>query len=128
MNVLEIYPNFAWWFDAPDAAGIEELRATASMSDLTAQAEALAKLRPKQAYYLVGDAGTFDLVPGIFDQIVLRYEPTPLKGLILQRRIQEWIGADGAILYQPTLIQIHEPSPGKGYETIPVKFARLRRC
>lgn len=127
MNVLEIYPNFAWWFDAADIKGIERLRAAAKISDLTAQSGALDQLRPAQAYYLVGDAATFDLIPGVFDEIVLCYEPAALKRLILDRRIHEWIGTGGAIRSKPTVLQLHDAGHSTFDASLPMKLAKLRR-
>lgn len=126
MNVLEIYPNFAWWLDAPDAVGIDALRAAALLNDLHAQSEALEKLEPRHAYYLVGDAATFDLVREVFDHVVLRYQPTALKRLVLDRRMRQWVAANGEIRYEPTSVEILEPHATFD-ASLPAKLARLRR-
>lgn len=108
MNVLDIYPNFTWWFEGRRREEIEALRSAAQINESVAHAAALEKLAPARAFHLVGDAATFDLISNVFDEIVVRYSPTPLKRLILERRIRAWVSPSGTARFEPAIPQLHE--------------------
>src|SRR5688500_1817764 len=101
MNVLEIYPNFSWWFEAANSDQIEQLRAAVRLHTGSAQAELFEELAPAKAFHLVGDAATFDLLPGVFDEIIVHYSPTPLKRLNLEGRMRLWMTPEGTYRIAP---------------------------
>src|SRR5688500_14105766 len=132
MNVLDIYPNFTWWLEGRTGADIEALRAAVKNSEPVSQA-ALEKLAPARAFHLVGDAATFDLIAGVFDEIVVRYSPTPLKRLILGRRIRAWASPSGEYRFESGILELHsiagytaENPSSERYEPLRVPRANLK--
>lgn len=101
MNVLEIYPTYSWWFEAADAEQIQRLRAAAHLQAGDEQSEAFERLAPARAFHLVGDAAAFDLIPGVFDEIIVHYNPGALKRLNLEDRMRTWIRPLGYYRFQP---------------------------
>jgi hypothetical protein len=104
MNVLEIYPNFSWWFEGAAESEIEQLRSAAQIDSLSEQADAFEKLAPARAFHLVGDAATLDLIPGVFDQIIVHYIPTALKRMVLESHMRDWLRPTGTIRFQPDFL------------------------
>ena len=111
MNVLEIYPNFAWWLEGANKAQIEQLREAAQIQSPPEQAAAFERLSPAKAYYLVGDAVSFDLIPGVFDEVVVRYSPSALKRLVLTGHIQTWLVPGGETRFESVFPPEQEPVP-----------------
>ena len=111
MNVLEIYPNFAWWLEGANKAQIEQLRDAAQIQSPGEQSAAFERLSPAKAYYLVGDAVSFDLIPGVFDEVVVRYSPTALKRLVLTEHIQSWLAPGGQGRFESVFPPEQEPVP-----------------
>ena len=101
MNVLEIYPNYSWWFEAADAELIHRLRAAAHLHAGDEQSGAFERLVPARAFHLVGDAAAFDLIPGVFDEIIVHYTPGALRRLNLEERMRTWIRPSGYYRFQP---------------------------
>jgi hypothetical protein len=99
MNVLDIYPNFSWWFEGGSNGEIEQLRAAAQLQAPEEQSAAFERLTPAKAYYMVGNPASFDLVPGIFDEVIVRYFPSSLKRLVLTEHIQAWLTPSGQIRF-----------------------------
>lgn len=90
MNVLDIYPTFAWWLCGSNWDEIAALRASIKSAPETAETN-------RNAYFLVGDAVAFDLVPQAFDEIVVHYPPTPLKRMVLERQARRWLSETGVL-------------------------------
>jgi len=111
MNVLEIYPNFSWWFEGDTIAEIDQLRTAAQIQPVGEQSAAFEKLCPARAYYMVGDPASFDLIPGVFDEVVVHYLPTPLKRLVLTERIQSWLTGSGQIRFESVFPPEPQPTP-----------------
>ena len=111
MNVLEIYPNYAWWFEAADAEQIQRLRAAAHLHAGDEQWEAFERLAPARAFNLVGDAAAFELIPGVFDEIIVHYTPGPLRRLNLEERMRTWIRPTGYYRFQPDFVDEGEHAP-----------------
>ena len=109
MNVLEIYPNFAWWFEGADCAQIGQLRTAVQRQSPDEQSVALDRIAPAKAYYLVGDATTFDLIPGVFHEIIVHYTPSPLKRLILEAHLQPWLTPNGRASFESVFPPEQEP-------------------
>jgi hypothetical protein len=109
MNVLEIYPNWSWWFEARTVEEIERLRVVAQAPSNEAQSASFEKLAPTRAFHLVGDAATFDLIPGVFDEVIVHYSPNLLKRLILESRIKTWIQPAGVCRFQPDFEESNDP-------------------
>ena len=101
MNVLEIYPNHSWWFEAVDADHIQRLREAAHLHAGDEQTAAFEKLAPARAFHLVGDAVTFELIPGVFDEIIVHYAPAALKRLNLEERMRLWLRPSGKYRFAP---------------------------
>jgi hypothetical protein len=108
MNVLEIYPNYSLWFEAADAEQVQRLRAAARLHATDEQAEAFGKLAPARAFHLVGDAAAFDLMPGVFDEIIVHYTPGALRRLNLEDRMRTWIRPSGYYRFQPDFVDESE--------------------
>ena len=117
MNVLEIYPSFSWWFEGPGNAVIDQLRAAAQLQSTTEQSAAFECLSPARAYYLVGDPASFDLVPNIFDEVIVRYLPSSLKRLVLTEHIQAWLAPSGQIRFESVFPPEHQTDP-EDYEPL----------
>jgi len=111
MNVLEIYPNFSWWFEGANSAEIDQLRGAAKLQSLEEQTAALEKLFPSGAYYMMGDPASFDLIPGVFDEVIVHYLPSPLKRLVLTERIQSWLTSYGQIRFESVFPPEPQPTP-----------------
>ncbi|MGZ8900277.1 MAG: hypothetical protein ACXW3Z_09300 [Limisphaerales bacterium] len=101
MNVLEIYPNFSWWFEGRSVEEIQSLRAISQATSDDAQTAAFERVAPALAFHLLGDAATFDLIPGAFDEIIVHYSPSALKRLVLESRIKSWLTGTGTYRFQP---------------------------
>lgn len=101
MNVLEIYPSFSWWFEGATVEDIQSLRAVAQAPSDDAQTAAFEKLAPARAFHLVGDAATFDLIPGVFDEVIVHFSPSSLKRLVLESHIKTWLNETGTYRFQP---------------------------
>lgn len=110
MNVLEIYPNFSWWFEGRSVEDIQSLRAISQLSSDDAQTAAFEKLAPARAFHLVGDAATFDLIPGVFDEVVVHFSPSSLKRLVLESHIKSWLSETGTYRFQPDFATDEDPS------------------
>lgn len=104
MNVLEVYPNFSWWFEGPTVEDIQSLRAVAQAPSDDSQTTAFEKLAPARAFHLIGDASTFDLIPGVFDEVIVHYSPSSLKRLVLESHIKTWLNPTGIYRFQPDFI------------------------
>jgi len=100
MNVLEIYPNDAWWFEAGNAEQLDRLR-TAAQQVEDEPADPPEEQLPGRAFHMVGDAATFDLIPAVFDEIIVHYSPTALQRLNLEERMRTWIHAGGKYEFSP---------------------------
>lgn len=124
MNVLEIYPNFSWWFEGRSVEEIQSLRAVSQASSDDAQAAAFEKLAPARAFHLLGDAATFDLIPGVFDEIVVHYSPSSLKRLVLESRIKTWINPTGTFRFQPDFFTDEIPADENNEGLRPVWMLR----
>ena len=111
MNVLEIYPNFSWWFEGANHAQIEKLRAAAQLALPDEQSAAFEGISPARAYYMVGDPASFDLIPGVFDEVVVHYLPSPLKRLVLTEHIQTWLTSSGQIRFESVFPPEAQPTP-----------------
>jgi hypothetical protein len=96
VKVLEIYPNDSWWFEAEDAAQIEQLRAAADPHASDGETNV-----PGRAFHLVGNAAAFDLIPGVFDEIIVHYEPSAMQRLNLEKRMRTWIHPTGSYRFAP---------------------------
>jgi hypothetical protein len=108
MNVLEIYPNYSWWFEGSDSDEIGRLRGAARLHATDEQTEAFEKLAPARAFHLVGDAATLDLMPGVFDEIIVHYTPGALRRLNLEERMRMWIRPSGYYGFQPDFVDENE--------------------
>jgi hypothetical protein len=108
MNVLEIYPNYSWWFEGSDSEQVGRLRAAARLHATDEQVEAFEKLAPARAFHLVGDAATLDLMPGVFDEIIVHYTPGALRRLNLEERMRTWIRPSGYYRFQPDFVDEEE--------------------
>ena len=117
MNVLEIYPNFSWWFEGESTAEIDQLRAAAQLQPPEEQSAALERLSPARAYYMVGDPASFELVPGVFDEVIVRYLPSSLKRLVLIEHIQTWLSSSGEIRFESVFPPEPQPTP-EDYEPL----------
>ena len=117
MNVLEIYPNFSWWFEGESTAEIDQLRAAAQLQPPEEQSAALERLSPARAYYMVGDPASFELVPGVFDEVIVRYLPSSLKRLVLIEHIQTWLSSSGEIRFESVFPPERQPTP-EDYEPL----------
>ena len=111
MNLLEIYPNFAWWFEGASCAQINQLRAAAHLQTPEEQSAAFERLSPAKAYYLVGEVASFDLLPGVFDEIIVRFTPSALKRLVLTEHMQGWLAPDGQVRFESVFPPEHEAAP-----------------
>lgn len=121
MNILEIYPNFSWWLEGSSLEEIEQLRLVAQGPATGTRADAFEKLAPARAFYLVGDAATFDLIPGVFDEVIIHYTPTLLKRLVLESRLKTWIKPTGTFRFQPDFtgeIEHHPDSNDDGLRPV----------
>jgi hypothetical protein len=92
MNVLDVYPTFSWWICGADADEIANIRALLEHDSSAAE-------NSRKAYCLIGDAAAFDLIPETFDQILVRYSPTPLKRLVLERHTRAWLKPGATLAY-----------------------------
>ena len=113
MNVLEIYPNFSWWFEGATESEIDQLRSAAQINSLSEQSDAFEKLAPARAFHLVGDAATLDLIPGVFDEIIVHYTPTALKRMVLEDHMRDWLRPTGTIRFQPDFAFQPEPDESR---------------
>ena len=110
MNVLEIYPNFSWRFEGADNAQIDQLRAAAQLQS-EEQSAAFERLAPSKAYYMVGDPASFDLIPGVFEEVIVHYIPNALKRLVLTEHIQEWLTPSGQVRFESVFPPEPQPTP-----------------
>ena len=90
MNALEIYPSFSWWLCGTNAEELAALRAGLDAGAVEMELN-------RKAYFLVGDAASFELIPHAFDEVVVHYEPTPLKRLVLERNARQWLKESGVL-------------------------------
>jgi hypothetical protein len=60
---------------------------------------------------MVGDPASFDLIPGIFDEVIVRYFPSSLKRLVLTEHIQEWLTPVGQIRFESVFPPEPQPTP-----------------
>ena len=121
MNVLEIYPNFSWWLDGRNEQEIQALRAAAEINEPEAQAQQLEALAPARAFHLSGDASGFDLIPEIFDEIIVRYSPTALKRLMLERRMGMWLKSNGVYRFSPSVLMLQGASNENENDYVPLR-------
>ena len=98
MNALDIYPAFSWWICGETAGGLSTTRQRLEV-------DAAAEEAGRRAFFLTGDAAAFDLIPETFDEIVVRYEPTPLKRLVLERHAQAWLRPGATIRFEPERVE-----------------------
>lgn len=108
MKVLDIYPNHCWSFEAESFASICRLRSAAALSDEQARASAFEQIPTGQSFRLVGDAVSFDLSEGLFDEITVNYAPTVLKRVILHQRVRRWLKPTGKAHFsreEPVLVE-----------------------
>lgn len=111
MNVLEVYPTFSWWLCGPTQDDITLTRAQLNQDAAAAEAE-------RRAFYIVGDAAAFDLIPEAFDEIIIRYEPTALKRMVLERHTRVWLKPAGALRIEPDPVEYSSADTAAGWSRL----------
>ena len=118
MNVLDLYENFGWWFEAEGLEQVSKLRKAVALADPSEQAQALEQLKPGTAYYLIGSPVAFDLIRDQFEEIRVCYEPKLVNKLVLQRNIDSWLKSDGQMNF------LHNGRTETTEEYVPLRFVQ----
>lgn len=96
MRVLDIYHDHAWWFDALDPAELSRLRQRA-----IAQGIPRNRWRDGTAFFLGGDASTFNFQNASFDEIRIINLPAGTKQKKVEGRARVWLKEGAEIKYGP---------------------------
>jgi hypothetical protein len=101
MNILEIYPDYCWWFQVDSPECLDNLREVAQLSYYDPRRAALGTPGPPRAYFLKGDAATFNFQPGTFDRVVIcSFGLKRLRYRTLDRLSRRWATPGGSIVVQ----------------------------
>lgn len=92
MNVLEIEPNGAWWFEAESETELSTLREIAA-----GKRKGSDRWHEGRAYFLSGDAATFNLKSGTFDEIWIVSSGVTGRRSKLEKIAAAWLKKGGRL-------------------------------